>query len=212
MNKLTRATGSPYFLCLILAHSKPCAPDPVSITPRERHALSHPLAGTRTQHTGGRCTQANMCKYKGKTLSDSFWVLLNTAWPTQPHQCGAAGKRAETVCLWGQHRKQKDMKYLEKSNVLHLLSLTHSFECRQKGCEPTVCCYTEGLSLLWGCCVGFLPWVNSILYFYTITMQHIITDGWPTANLTALRCWISTLVTKPPKTASATINGRATLW
>ncbi len=56
---------------------------------------------------GGRCTQANMCKYKEKTLSDSFWVLLNTAWPTQPHQCGAAGTRAETVCLWGQYRKQK---------------------------------------------------------------------------------------------------------
>ncbi len=96
---------------------------------------------------GGRCTQANMCKYKGKTLSDSFWVLLNTAWPTQPHQCGAAGKRAERVPV-RTVQKAKDMKYLEKSCVFHLLSLTHSFECKQKGCEPMVCCYTEGLSLL----------------------------------------------------------------
>lgn len=117
---------------------------------------------------GGCYTQANMCRYKDKTLSDSIWVLWNTAWPTPLRQCRAAGKACGDSVSVRTVQKARDMKYLEKSSVFHLLSLTHSFESRQKGCEPIVCCYTERLSMLWGCCVGFLPWVNSILYFYTL--------------------------------------------
>lgn len=117
---------------------------------------------------GGRYTQANMWKYKDKTLSDSIRVLWYTAWPTLLSQCKAAGKACRDGVSVRTVQKTREMKYLEKSSVFHLLSLTHSFECRQKGCEPIVCCYTEGLSMLRGCCVGFLPQVNSILYFYTL--------------------------------------------